>query len=189
MTHGSFSLLTGRSRWPFSGAFREGSLPETSEFIDEEFMLDDPIKLATLRAFDNFRSGESCGLDFSCAERRSGIDRTRVGEVAIGGGDDGSVEVGEYRNELPCPWDIVREEAVEEEAVCVADDVDARASQEIGEFRASGDAGFRRSASEDRDERHTQSDTTGEDSRGPVKIDLVNQLNTFLILALPASPR
>lgn len=110
----------------------------------------------TLRVFDNFRSGKSRGLDFSCAERRSGVDRARVGEVAIGGGDDGSVEVGECRKKLPWSWDIVRVEVVEEEAVCVADDVEARASQDIGELRASGDAGFRKSASEDRDERYTQ---------------------------------
>jgi len=91
-------------------------------------MLDDPTKLATLRALDNFRSGESRGLDFSCVERRSGVDRVRVGEVAIGGGDDGSVEVGECRNELPWSWDIVRVEAVEE--AVYADDVDARAASQ-----------------------------------------------------------
>lgn len=91
-------------------------------------MLDDPTKLATLRALDNFRSGEPRCLEFSCAERRSGVDRARVGEVVIGGGDDGSVEVGECRTELPWSWDIVCVEAVEE-AAYVADDVDARVSQ------------------------------------------------------------
>jgi len=118
-------------------------------------MFDDPAKLGMLRALDNLRSGESRRLDFSCAERRSGVDRVRVGEVVTGGGDDGIVEVGECRNELPCSCDIVRVEAVEDETVCVTD-VDARASQEIGELSASGDAGFRRSASGDEDEFYTQ---------------------------------
>ena len=94
-------------------------------FIDDKFTLDDPTKLVTLRAFDNFRSGESRALDFSCAERRSGVDRARVGEVEIGGRNDGSAEVGEYRIEPPS-WDMMREEVVEEDIVSVADDVDAR---------------------------------------------------------------
>lgn len=144
----------------------------------------------TLRAFDNFRSDDSRDFDISWVERRSGVDRARVGEMAIGGGDDGSVEVGECRNEPPWSWDMVCVEAVEEETVDVVDDTDARASQVIGEWRTSGDAGFRRSAS--------KMSTTGfnttliyhsVDSRGPGKIDNVNQLNTFFILALSASPK
>jgi hypothetical protein len=68
--------------------------------------------------------------------------------MATGGGDDGSVEVGECPSELLWSWDMVCVEIVEEVMVGVADDADARASQVIGEWRASGDAGFRRSASE-----------------------------------------
>jgi hypothetical protein len=108
--------------------------------------------------------------------------------MAISGGDDGSVEVGECPNELPWSWDMVCVEIVDEEMVGVADDADAWACQVIGEWRASGGAGFRRSASE---MRTTKFNTTfryhSVDSRGPGKIDIVNQLNTFFILALPAS--
>jgi hypothetical protein len=99
----------------------------------------------TLRAFDNFRSDDSRDFDISCVERRSGVDRARVGDMAIGDGDDGSVDVGECRNELPWSCDMVCVGAVEEETVGVADDADARASRVIGEWRTSGDAEFRRS--------------------------------------------
>lgn len=84
-------------------------------------------------------------LAFSCSENKSDVERARVGDVASGGGDDGRVDVGESRKELAC--DIVRTEGTEEDAVGVPE-VDPRRSKGNGDTNVSGDAGFRRSASE-----------------------------------------
>lgn len=139
----------------------------------------------TLRAFGSLCSFEGRDLAFSCSENKSDVERARVGEVASGGGDDGRVDVGESRKELAC--DVVRIEGTEEDAAGVTE-IDPRLSKESGETNASGDAGFRRSASMCmcNTVKLRVFSTTSKHLLGTLRIDISKNLNAFLIF--PTSP-